>query len=106
MFFEIRQYRIKDGQMDAWVRLMEEEIIPFQMSKGMVVFGSFTGKDEDDLYVWIRRFEDEAERDRLYEAVYQSDHWKNVITPKVDGLLDRARIVVTRVEPTSRSVMH
>ena len=52
---------------------MEEIIIPFQVSKGMVILGSFTGQEEDDLYIWVRRFEGEAERKALYEAVYESD---------------------------------
>jgi hypothetical protein len=72
MFFELRQYRIMSGQRERWVKLMEEEIIPFQISKGMVVVGSFVGQEEEDLYIWIRRFESEEERERLYEEVYES----------------------------------
>jgi hypothetical protein len=83
MFFELRQYRTKPGQREKWVKFMEEEIIPFQVSKGMVILGSFVGQEEDDLYVWIRRFESEAERERLYKAVYESDHWKTYIAPQV-----------------------
>jgi hypothetical protein len=37
MLFELRQYRIKDGKRDQWVKLMEEQIIPFQTSMGVVV---------------------------------------------------------------------
>jgi hypothetical protein len=85
---------------------MEEVIIPFQASKGMVIVASFVGEEEDDLYVWIRRFEDEADRERLYEAVYQSDRWKNEIAPAVGELLDRSRMVITRLNPTPRSVLH
>ena len=105
MFYELRQYRTKPGQRDNWVKCMEEEIIPFQVSKGMVIMGSFVGEEEDDLYVWIRRFENEEERKRLYEAVYESDHWKNVIAPKVPDMLDRDKIVVTRIEATSKSAI-
>jgi hypothetical protein len=105
MFFELRQYRCKPGQRDNWVRFMEEEIIPFQISKGMVVIGSFVGEEESDLYVWIRRFESEAERERLYEAVYQSDVWQNEMAPRVGDMLDRDRTVVTRLEATPRSVI-
>lgn len=105
MFFELRQYRTKPGQRQAWVKLMEEEIIPFQVAKGMVIHGSFVGQEEDDLYVWIRRFESEEERQRLYAAVYESDHWKNVIAPKIPAMLDREKMVIKRLEATSRSVM-
>ncbi len=106
MFLELRQYRTHPGQRDNWVKYMEEIIIPFQVSKGMVIVGSFVGEQEQDLYVWIRRFESESERERLYEAVYQSDEWLNNIGPKIPDMLDRDKIVVTRIEPTAASVIH
>ena len=62
MFFELRQYRIKRGKMKQWVKFTEEVLLPFQISQGMVVVGSFVGQEEKDLYVWIRRFENEQER--------------------------------------------
>ncbi len=105
MFFELRQYRTRPGQREAWIKFMEGEIIPFQSSKGMVIVGSWVGEQDDDLYVWLRRFESEQERERLYEAVYQSDRWKNELSPRVAELIDREKIVVTRLEPTPRSVL-
>jgi hypothetical protein len=105
MFFELRQYRTLPGQRDNWVKYMEEEIIPFQVAKGMVILGSFISQEEDNLYVWIRRFDSEAERERLYKAVYESDHWKNTIAPKVPNMLDRSAIKVTRIEATPKSVI-
>jgi hypothetical protein len=105
MFYELRQYRTLPGQRDNWVDLMEKEIIPFQVSKGMVIGGSFVGEEEDDLYIWFRRFESEEERKRLYEAVYETDRWKDDIAPKVAKMLDRDRTIVTRIEPTAMSVL-
>lgn len=105
MIFELRQYRIRNGQRERWVTLMEEEIIPFQASKGIVVVGSFVAEKAPDLYVWIRRFDNESERERLYKAVYDDSHWKNVIKPKIDTMLDRETIQVTRLHPTPRSVL-
>jgi hypothetical protein len=106
MFFELRQYRIKDGRMDEWVAFMEKEIIPFQVARGMVVVGSFVAEEEEDLYIWIRRFENEAERETLYKAVYEDPHWLEELSPRVGDIMDRERIVVTRMLPTSRSVTH
>lgn len=105
MFFELRQYRTLPGQRGNWVKFMEDEIIPFQESKGMEIMGSFVGQEEDDLYVWIRRFQSEEDRERLYQAVYESDHWKNVVAPKIPEMLDREKIVVTRIESTPKSAM-
>ena len=105
MFYELRRYTIRKGRMKQWVKLMEAEIIPFQVSMGMVVSGSFTAEEDETLYVWLRRFAGEAECKRLYAKVYGSQHWKTVIAPKVDRLLDRSTIVVTRLVPTAQSVL-
>jgi hypothetical protein len=104
-FFELRQYRTRPGQRERWVKFMEEEIIPFQIAQGMVFIGSFTCEEEEDLYVWIRRFESEEEREALYAKVYESDYWKNEIGPQVPEMLDRSRTVVTRIQPTPKSVI-
>lgn len=103
MFYELRRYTINAGQMDEWVRFMEETIIPYQTAKGMVIAGSFRGED-DTTYVWMRRFASEEERKRLYEAVYQTDRWKNEIGPRVAELM-QPDIDVTRIVPTPRSVI-
>lgn len=105
MLYELRQYRIRKGKMKEWVKLMESDIIPFQVSKGMVIAGSFTAVEDASLYVWIRRFRNEAHRKRLYDAVYKSDQWRKAISPRIDKLLDRSSIVVTKLTPTSASVL-
>jgi hypothetical protein len=104
MFFELRQYRCRPGQRERWVKFMEQTIIPFQTSKGMVIVGSWVGENEDDLYIWMRRFESEAEREQLYKAVYETDAWKALV-PQIDEMLDRDKIVVTRIEATPKSVL-
>lgn len=105
MFFELRQYRIRAGKREEWIEFMEGSIIPYQISKGMVVIGSFVGEQEEDLYVWIRRFASEEERERLYKSVYDSDRWKNDISPRVAELIDREQIKVSRLIATPKSVV-
>ena len=104
-FFELRQYRIRPGKREAWLALMEGEIVPFQISKGMVIAGMFCGEEDKDLFVWLRRFESEEERERLYEAVYQDETWKTRFNDRVGELIDREQIRVTRLEATPRSVL-
>ena len=104
-FYELRQYKVFPGKIDEWVRIMEEEIIPFQVSKGMIICASFRGETDESVYVWIRRFESEEQRVALYKAVYESDFWKTKIGPRVPEFLDRPNNVVTRIIPTSRSPM-
>ena len=104
-FYELRQYHVLPGKMDGWVKIMEEEIIPFQVAKGMVICGSFRGETDQSVYVWLRRFESEAEREALYKAVYETDHWKTKIAPRVPEYLDRSKMVITRIVPTPKSTM-
>ncbi|TVQ39159.1 MAG: NIPSNAP family containing protein [Spirochaetaceae bacterium] len=105
MFFEFRQYTIKAGRRAEWVRFMESEIIPFQISRGMVVVGSFVDEQDADTYYWIRRFKSEKERERLYRRVYESETWKNDFSPRIGEMLYREKIVVKRLVPTPRSVI-
>ena len=100
-----RIYLIHAESLYKTDEIMEAEIIPFQISKGMVVIGSFVGEEEEDLYVWIRRFESETQREQLYEAVYEDPHWTDNLSPKVGNLIDRERIVVTRLNATPKSVV-
>ena len=104
-FYELRQYTVLEGQMDNWLKVMQQEIIPFQVSKGMVIAGSFRGEDDDSVYVWIRRFESEAERARLYDEVYNSDYWKDDVSPRLTSMLNREAMVVTRLMPTEMSIL-
>ena len=102
-FYELRQYKILPGKMEDWTEFMETEIIPFQISKGMVITGSYRGEEDDSVYIWMRRFDSEAQREELYAAVYESDHWKTVIGPRVPDHIDREAIQVTRIVPTPKS---
>lgn len=105
MLYELRQYRTEPGTRDQLVKVMVEEVIPFQASKGMIIVGTFVNEEDPDSYIWIRRFDDDAQREAQYAAVYESDHWKNVIAPKFKGVLIRESINVTRMVPTALSVL-
>lgn len=103
MLFELRQYTIEPGQRERFVQLMEEKIIPFQTLQGMVILGSFVAEEDDQTYVWIRRFRSEEEREQLYDAVYNSDYWRDEIAPSVGEMMNRETISVTRLNATPRS---
>ena len=91
--------------MKQWLKLMEDEVAPFQAAQGMVIPAKFTAPKDKDLFVWLRRFKNEAERKRLYRKVYESDHWKTVLAPRIDAVLDVSSIVVTDLEPIPSSIL-
>ena len=105
MFFELREYHCWPGKREEWVKMMEGEIIPYQVAKGMVITGSFIGEQDEDTYIWIRRFESEEERERLYQAVYQNDYWQKEMSPRIGELLDRSKMKITRLTATPISAM-
>tara|TARA_B100000963_G_scaffold357813_1_gene380895 strand:+ start:894 stop:1271 length:378 start_codon:yes stop_codon:yes gene_type:complete len=121
-FFELRIYQVLPGKMIDWLELMENTIIPFQVSKGMIIHGSFTensfnkfnlnnGKREMEtlknrnLYIWIRRFKNLDHKNILYKEVYESEEWIKNIAPIVETLIDRNTIVVHNLSPTALSIM-
>jgi NIPSNAP len=104
-FYELRQYQAQPGKRNELVQFMEQVIIPFQISKGMVVTGSFVDEQNEDGFVWIRRFENETHREQTYAATYESDVWKTEILPIINGLLIREKIVVNRLIPTPGSAL-
>ena len=57
MATELPEYNTLPGRMDAWVRFTEEKIIPLQESKGTRILTSFVGEEDENLHVWIRRFD-------------------------------------------------
>ena len=121
-FFELRIYQVFPEKMNEWLELMENTIIPFQVSKGMIIHGSFiensfdrfyisNGKremetlEDRNLYIWIRRFKNLDHKQKLYKDVYECDKWINKIAPKVEQLIDRNTIVVHNLCPTALSIM-
>ena len=102
MFFELRQYKINPGKQAEWVTMMEDVIIPFQNEKGMDIRGSWVGEEDETQYFWMRSFESEAERERLYKVVYESDTWVNEIGPQLPDLVDSV-VEVSRIVPTPKS---
>ncbi len=105
MIYELRQYTVKKGKMKEWLKIMEEDVVPFQASQGMVIPACFTVPKQKDRFIWLRRFRSEAERKKQYRKVYESDQWKNVIQPKIDKVLDIPAIVVTDLAPLPYSML-
>ena len=105
MLYELRFYYIQPGMMDEFLHEMESVIIPFQLSQGMLVLGSFLDSEDEDCYVWLRRYKDEKEKKLLYDRVYGSEYWKNEIHPKINHMLIREKTQVNMLKPTPASIL-
>lgn len=105
MFYELNQYRILPDKMDAWVRMTDDEFIPFAVKQGLNSIGSFRSAEDETVYIWIRRFESDAERERIHAAVYQSDYYRSEIEGRVPDLVASGGLAKQRIVPTPRSLM-
>ncbi len=87
---ELREYRLKEGKLQEWLVLMEAEIIPYQLSKGMKVISTNTYSDEqgNDWFIWLREFENEAKRQEITQLTY-NEWWKTEIRPKIFQLIEK-----------------
>ena len=104
-FYEIREYVVREGKMASWLKMFDEEILPFQVARGMVVAGIFSGEEDDTVFFRIRRFDDEAHREALYKAVYEDPIWKDDIGPRVGEHIIREKIKCSRVVPSAMSIL-
>ncbi len=89
----------------SWVKLMDELIIPFQQKMGMIIIGSFTAIDDKDLYIWIRGFENEEDRKKLYDKVYGSEYWINEVRNAMGDMLIKSETKVTLMNLTPESIL-
>jgi hypothetical protein len=98
VFIEHYEYQVNPGMWDQWEEFMVEHAVPYQQSCGMRILGLFWADDDHTRFVWMRLFDNEEERVRLYAAVYESEHWQQKMLPEV------RRLVVTGSSRTTRLV--
>jgi hypothetical protein len=101
MFYEIRTEHARPGRGTELAQYMDETVIPLHQEMGMHVVGAFTVIGDEDAFVWIRRFADTADRERVLDAVHQDPRCKAMVDT-VSTLSGRAASTV-RLEPTSGS---
>jgi hypothetical protein len=101
MFYEIRTEHARPGCGAELVRYMDETVVPFHQEMGMHVLGSFTVIGDEDAFVWIRRFEDAADREHILDAVHRHPRCAGMIDT-VSALVGRTESMV-RLEPTRGS---
>jgi NIPSNAP len=77
MIVEVRSYRIKPGRRDEFIKFFETRSIPALRSHGMKVLGPLLDLENPNRFVWLRSFPSLIERDRMKEAFYEGELWKN-----------------------------
>ena len=69
-------YTIKDGELESWLKVFREDIVPLLTEHGIKVESTWVNEDESE-FVWIRSYgETEADIEAKEAAFYGSDWWK------------------------------
>ena len=84
-FFELREYKIRRGKKTAWLKMFDEEVMPFEVARGIVPCGLWHGETDESVFIWMRRFNSEKERVRLCAAVYSDPYWLEELAPRRPG---------------------
>ena len=86
MITELRRYRIKPGRMDSWVSFFDG-VARVQEEHGIRV--DYAGVEpETNTFVWLRSFDDEADRVARKASFYGSAWWLEREAFVMDHLLD------------------
>ena len=102
MFYEIRRETAVPGRGKELARWMDEQVIPVHEAAGMVVVGAFTDTDDEDAFVWIRKFGDAEEREEVVARVHRDPLFASQIRPRLGHIL-AGEAVTVRLAPTASS---
>jgi len=99
MIVEVRSYRIKPGKRDEFIRLFETRAVAAMRSYGMNVTGPFLDVENPNKFVFMRSFPSLEERDRMKEAFYGGELWKNELERLAMPLLDSYDVILCEASP-------
>ena len=99
MIVEVRSYRIKPGKREEFIKLFESRAIPGLRSYGMKIIGPFLDVENPNKFVFLRSFPSLEERDRMKDAFYGSELWKNELEGLAMPLLESYDVILCEESP-------
>jgi hypothetical protein len=67
MHAQIRIYTINKGEMDAFIEHFTQQTMPIHEQVGWNIISTFVNRPQNE-FIWIRTYEDEADRDAKAKA--------------------------------------
>ena len=95
MIIEVRNYKIKPGLRDQFIKLFESRAVPVQQSLGIKIFGPLLDVENPDTFVFLRAFPSMAERDRMKDLFYEGPIWKNELEGQAMPMIESYSSVLT-----------
>lgn len=94
MIVEVRSYRIKPGRRDEFIQFFETRSIPALRSHGMKILGPLLDLENPNKFVFLRSFPSLAERERMKNAFYDGDLWKNELESIAMPMIDSYDVIL------------
>ena len=102
---ELRQYTLRGGRREELISLFEREFIESQEDIGAHVLGIFRDLDDPDRFVWMRGFQDMAQRRAALQAFYTGPVWRANSRAANATMLDSANVLLLRPLPKSAGLL-
>lgn len=99
MIIEVRTYRIKPGRRAEFIRLFETRSVPGMRAHGMHVLGPLLDVENPNRFVFLRSFPSLDERERMKDAFYGGELWKNELEAVMMPLIDSYDVTLTETAP-------
>ncbi len=96
MISQLRIYTINGGQMSSWLKAFEG-FRPILAKHGIQVNGAWTDT-ENERFIWVRSFDDQADLERKEKAFYSDPDWLAVVDHVRSHLARRDVTVISPVE--------
>lgn len=103
MLLEIRTYTLHPGKRPEFVDWFEVEVAPAMEAAGMTIVGTFESVEDENVFVYMRSFADEDERNQMTSTFYESETWRSGMKDRALAL--EAEFDVRLVRSTARSAM-
>jgi hypothetical protein len=99
MIYEVRSYRIKPGRRAEFIEFFETRSTPALREHGMTVIGPLLDVENPNKFVFLRGFPSLEERDRLKDAFYEGELWKNELEAIAMPMIDSYDVILCETTP-------
>ena len=89
MLAQIRTYTINRGEMDNFLKEFQAVAIPMHEKVGIPIIASWVDRAQNE-FIWVRRFEDLADRERKLKAFQES--------PEMADIRTRVAVKISKME--------
>jgi hypothetical protein len=98
MTWQLREYTVRPGEMDAWIKEWRTKIVPLRRQFGFHVVGAWT-VDAGDRFVWIIRYDGPKSWQEADADYYSSPDRKAIDPDPARHLADTKARLMSEVRP-------